>query len=137
MSVPRRRLAAITLLVPDYDEGIAHYCDDLGARLVEDTDLGGAKRWVRVSFGGGSDLLLARAAKPEQQQAIGHQGGGRVFLFLHTEDIRADRERLLAAGVRFREDLREEPYGIVAVFEDRYGNPWDLIQPSAGITRGE
>lgn len=127
-----RRLGALTLVVRAYDEAIAWYRDRLGFVLVADTPLGEGKRWVVMRPGeGGSDLLLAEAASPEQVSAIGRQAGGRVFLFLHTTDFAADHARMKAAGVRFIEEPRHEAYGTVAVFEDLYGNRWDLIQPAA------
>jgi len=124
-------LTQLTLVVRDYDEAIAWFTGALGFALLEDTPFGGGKRWVRVGPPGsrGATLLLARAATPEQEASIGRQAGGRVFLFLHTDDIRRDHERMRARGVRFRESLRDESYGTVAVFEDLYGNPWDLIEP--------
>ena len=125
-------LAAISLVVRDYDEAIAFFTDALRFRLVEDTPLGNGKRWVRVApAGGGTALLLARAVSPEQLAAVGNQAGGRVFLFLHTDDFAGDHARMSAAGVRFLEAPRHEPYGVVAVFEDLYGTRWDLIQPAA------
>jgi len=127
-----RRLGALTLVVRAYDEAIAWYRDRLGFVLGADTPLGEGKRWVVMRPGeGGSDLLLAEAASPEQASAIGRQAGGRVFLFLHTTDFAADHARMKAAGVRFIEEPRHETYGTVAVFEDLYGNRWDLIQPAA------
>jgi len=127
-----QNLALVALVVRDYDEAIAHYCGALGFRLVEDTPLGDGKRWVVVRPKGdsGSGLLLARAAGPEQEAAIGNQSGGRVFLFLHTDDFHRDHARLLANGVRFIRGPVAEPYGTVAVFEDLHGNRWDLIQPA-------
>ncbi len=124
-------LAAISLLVPDYDTAIAHYCDGLGFELIADTDMGGGKRWVLVAPPGSREtrLLLARAAKPEQVAQIGHQAGGRVFLILHTDDFARDHARFTAAGVTFMETPRDEPYGIVSVFRDAFGNLWDLLQP--------
>ncbi|AZS21004.1 MULTISPECIES: VOC family protein [unclassified Caulobacter] len=126
-----RRLALVSLLVADYDEAIAFYVGKLGFSLVEDTDMGHGKRWVVVSPGNdGTDFLLARAAG-EQAEAIGRQGGGRVWLFLHTDDFVGDYARMSAAGVRFLEEPRHEAYGTVAVFEDHSGNRWDLMQPKA------
>ncbi len=124
-------IATFTLVVRDYDEAIRWYVDVLGFVLLEDSDLGGGKRWVRVAPPGaaGTDLLLARAATPEQAAAIGRQAGGRVFGFLQTDDFHRDHAGMLARGVRFREAPREEAYATVAVFEDLYGNPWDLLQP--------
>lgn len=126
-----QRLALVSLLVRDYGEAIDWYTRCLGFHLAEDTDLGQGKRWVVVTptDSGGPGLLLARAATPEQQVAIGNQAGGRVFLFLHTDDFTGDHARLVAAGVRFIEEPRREAYGTVAVFEDLYGNRWDLIEP--------
>lgn len=133
MSAPRQRLAAVTLVVPDYDLAIAYYTGQLGFALVEDTDLGAGKRWVLVAPpGAGADgchLLLARATDSAQTAAIGQQTGGRVFLFLHTDDFARDHAAFTAHGVRFIEEPRHEPYGIVAVFEDAFGNRWDLRQP--------
>lgn len=123
-------LVQITLVVRDYDEAIAFYTGKLGFRLLEDTDLGGGKRWVRVTPPGSPcALLLARAANPRQEAAVGNQTGGRVFLFLHTDDFWRDYRAMQAAGVTFVEQPREEAYGTVVVFEDLYGNKWDLIQP--------
>jgi catechol 2,3-dioxygenase-like lactoylglutathione lyase family enzyme len=127
-----QHLALISLVVRDYDEAIRWYRDVLGFELVEDTDMGSGKRWVVVSPPGAKEtrLLLARAANERQAAAIGAQTGGRVFLFLHTDDFRRDYDRWRARGVRFVEDApREEPYGTVIVFEDLYGNRWDLVQP--------
>jgi catechol 2,3-dioxygenase-like lactoylglutathione lyase family enzyme len=125
-----RRLATITLVVADLDEAIAHYVEVLGFRLVEDTDLGGGRRWVRVSPGAeGACLLLARAATPEQRAAIGRQAGGRVGFFVETDDFARDHAAMLARGADFREPPRVEPYGTVAVFADLYGNLFDLIEP--------
>lgn len=128
--LPRRRILQIALLVRDYDEAIAFYTRVLGFDLLEDEPREGGKRWVRVAPAG-SDfaLLLARAATPEQQRAVGNQTGGRVFLFLYTDDFHADHARLTAAGVRFTENPRREAYGTVVVFLDLYGNKWDLIGP--------
>lgn len=126
-----RRVALVSLLVADYDEAIAFYVGKLGFTLVEDTDMGGGKRWVVVSPGvDGTDFLLAKATG-DQAEAIGRQGGGRVWLFLHTDDFAADHARMSAAGVRFLEAPRHEAYGVVAVFEDLYGNRWDLMQPGS------
>jgi catechol 2,3-dioxygenase-like lactoylglutathione lyase family enzyme len=123
-------LRLVTLVVADYDEALAFYVDRLGFELAEDTPLGDGKRWVVVRpRGGGTALLLARAADQTQRAAVGNQTGGRVAFFLDTDDFAADHARLLAAGARFVEEPRDEPYGIVAVFEDLYGNRWDLVQP--------
>ncbi|MGA5420335.1 VOC family protein [Streptomyces lavendulocolor] len=126
-------IALITLVVRDYDEAISFYTRALGFDLVEDADRGGGSRWVVVrprGAGAGTGLLLARAAGEAQERSVGGQTGGRVGFFLHTEDFTGDRERMLAAGVRFLEEPRHEPYGTVAVFEDLYGNRWDLLQPA-------
>jgi len=126
------RLTLTALLVRDYDEAIAFYVGKLGFDLTADDDQGGGKRWVVVTpSGGGAGLLLARASGADQQARIGDQTGGRVGLFLQTEDFAADHARMSAAGVRFAEAPRHEPYGTVAVFEDLYGNRWDLIEPKA------
>ena len=123
------RLAHVTFLVRDYEEAIAFFTEKLGFALLEDTPLGGGKRWVRVSAGDGSALLLAKADGTEQEAAVGNQAGGRVMFFLQTDDFAAKYAAMQAAGVRFREAPRREPYGTVAVFEDLYGAGWDLIQP--------
>lgn len=127
-----RSLAAVSLVVADYDEAIRWYVDRAGFRLVDDTDLGDGKRWVVVtpSAGGGSAaILLAKAQGERQRSSIGDQAGGRVFLFLETDDFARDHAAMLARGVEFREAPRHEPYGTVAVFCDLYGNLWDLIEP--------
>ncbi|WP_426013376.1 VOC family protein [Caulobacter sp. DWR2-3-1b2] len=125
-----RHLALLSLLVRDYDEALAFYVGKLGFSLVEDSDMGGGKRWVVVSPGlGGSRFLLAKAADAVQAAMVGGQGGGRVWLFLHTDDFAGDHARLTAAGVRFLEEPRHEAYGSVAVFEHVYGHRWDLLQP--------
>jgi catechol 2,3-dioxygenase-like lactoylglutathione lyase family enzyme len=127
-----RRLATVALVVADYDEAIRWYTDKLGFVLVEDTDLGGGKRWVVVGPAGGqgAQLLLARAEGKKQAARIGDQTGGRVFLFLETDDFSRDHALMLARGVEFREAPRHEAYGTVAVFADLYGNLWDLIEPT-------
>ena len=123
------KLSAFTILVPDYDAGIRFYCTGLGFRLSEDVDQG-RKRWVSVEpEPGGVRIVLARADTPEQKAAIGQQGGGRVWLFLQTDDFARDRVRILSAGGVFEENPRVEPYGTVAVWRDPFGNRWDLIQP--------
>jgi len=123
------RIAQLALVVREYDEAIAFFTQALGFELLEDTPLGAGKRWVRVAppAAHGAALLLARAATPDQERAVGNQSGGRVFLFLETDDFARDRTRMLAAGVRFAEEPRHESYGTVAVFLDLYGNKWDLI----------
>jgi len=127
-----RRIATVTVVVrDDYDEAIRFYTEKLGFRLVEDRDLGGGKRWVRVApaNGNGTALLLARAVTPEQQSRVGNQAGGRVFLFLETDDFQRDYSALCDRGVTFIRPPSDEPYGTVAVFVDLYGNRFDLIQP--------
>jgi catechol 2,3-dioxygenase-like lactoylglutathione lyase family enzyme len=133
MSAPPRhpRLAHVALLVHDYDEAIRFFVDVLRFTLVEDTDQPEqAKRWVVVAppGTGTTSLLLARATTPEQRAVVGNQAGGRVFLFLATDDFQRDYERLCAAGVRFVREPVRQAYGMVAVFEDLYGNRWDLLQ---------
>ena len=127
----RQTIALVSLLVRDYDEAIAFYTQKVGFELLEDQDLGNGKRWVRLAPRGsaGSGLLLARAASSDQEQRIGDQTGGRVFLFLHTDDFARDYRDMQARGVTFIEQPRVEPYGTVIVFEDLYGNKWDLLQP--------
>ena len=124
------RIATLALLVRDYDEAIGFYVGKLGFILVEDTPVGG-KRWVVVAppGGAGARILLARADGARQAERIGDQTGGRVFLFLETDDFARDHAAFTARGVRFLEAPRREPYGMVAVFEDLYGNRWDLIEP--------
>jgi catechol 2,3-dioxygenase-like lactoylglutathione lyase family enzyme len=121
------RISALALLVPDYDSAIAFYVGTLGFRLTEDIDQG-HKRWVTVEPpGGGPRLVLARAEGAAQAAAIGNQAGGRVFLFLATDDFARDHAAMTAAGVQFEEAPRHEPYGSVAVWRDPFGNRWDLI----------
>ncbi|MGW0841569.1 VOC family protein [Streptomyces sp. NPDC002787] len=145
-----RRIALVTLVVDDYDEAIRFYTEALGFLLVEDEPRPDGSRWVVVEPGGegpgseqpggdgrrgegpGGGLLLARAKDEAQRGRIGDQTGGRVGFFLHTDDFARDHARMLAAGVRFLEEPRHEPYGSVAVFEDLYGNRWDLLQPATG-----
>lgn len=124
-----RSIARLALLVRDYDEAIAWFGEKLGFRLLEDTPLGGEKRWVRMGAESGAELLLAQAEGPRQSEAVGAQAGGRVFLFLETDDFWRDHARMTEAGVRFQEEPRRELYGTVAVFEDCSGNLWDLIEP--------
>ncbi|HTL49310.1 MAG TPA: VOC family protein [Steroidobacteraceae bacterium] len=123
------RITQLALVVRDYDEAIRFYSESLGFKVLEDSALGNGKRWVRVAPPGGvgAALLLARAATPEQERAIGNQAGGRVFLFLETSDFERDYTRMRAHGVRFTEEPRHEEYGTIAVFLDLYGNKWDLI----------
>lgn len=123
-------LAHIALLVDDYDRAIAWYTDKLGFRLVEDTRLSEEKRWVLLAPRGssGCHILLARAASAEQVKAIGNQSGGRVFLFLHTDDFATDHAAFLKNGVDFVRQPEQQPWGMVAVFRDLYGNLWDLVE---------
>lgn len=121
----------MTVVVADYDEAIAFYTGALGFELREDSVLSSTKRWVVVApKGGEAGVLLAKAADEQQADRVGDQTGGRVGFFLHTEDFAGDHERITAAGVRFVEGPRTEEYGTVAVFEDLYGNRWDLIERS-------
>lgn len=122
-------LSLVTLVVPDYDKAISFYCEVLGFKLAEDTDLGNQKRWVRVEpSGGGTGFLLAKAVGEEQIAAIGNQAGGRVAFFLQTTDFARDHATFLAKGVQFLEAPRHEAYGSVAVFQDPFGNRFDLIE---------
>ncbi|HAY50003.1 MAG TPA: extradiol dioxygenase [Thalassospira sp.] len=118
------------LIVRDYDDAIAFYTDKVGFDLIEDTDMGDGKRWVIVAPTGATEtrILLARASGADQENAIGNQTGGRVGFFLNTDDFARDHARMTKAGVRFLEAPRHEPYGTVAVFEDLYGNKWDLLE---------
>lgn len=126
----RQQIGYVALVVRDYDEAIEFYRQKLDFVLVEDTPLDTSKRWVLMAPHGseGTRVLLARAASPEQATRIGNQTGGRVFLFLHTNDFWRDYTEYVARGVVFRRTPKEEPYGTVAVFEDLYGNLWDLLQ---------
>jgi catechol 2,3-dioxygenase-like lactoylglutathione lyase family enzyme len=140
MEKPARREVAmaqsinrIALVVRDYDEAIAYYTRCLGFELLEDTDLGGGKRWVVVGPpDGGTALVLARATTPRQAERVGDQTGGRVFLFLHTDDFWRDYHELRVRGVQFVEEPRREGYGTAVVFLDVYGNKWDLVQLGPG-----
>jgi len=125
-------LGLVALVVRDYDEAIAYYRNALGFELREDTRLDDGGRWVVIAPPGSREtgLLLARAAGPEQAARVGDQTGGRVGLFLTTDDFDRDYKRMVAAGVVFEEEPRYEPYGAVVVFQDLYGNRWDLIQPA-------
>ncbi len=127
----KQELAHITLVVNDYDEAIGFYTKKLRFTLIEDTVLSATKRWVLVSPPGstGCKLLLAKAATEDQRTRIGNQAGGRVFLFLHTDDIHRDHKNMVGQGISFVRDPTDEPYGTVAVFKDLYGNLWDLIEP--------
>ena len=126
----KQKIGSISLLVREYDEAIAFYVGKLGFRLIEDMDMGAGKRWVLVAPPSSTEtsLLLAKAVSPEQQSHVGNQTGGRVFLFLHTDDFWRDYESMKANGIRFLEEPRNESYGTVVVFEDLYGNKWDLLE---------
>lgn len=129
-----QEIGYVAVVVREYDEAIAFYTGALGFDLIEDTPLGEGKRWVLVAPPGsaiGTRLLLARAATPEQAERIGNQTGGRVFLFLHTDDFWRDYRALQSRGVHFLEEPRQEGYGTVVVFEDLYGNRWDLLELKA------
>jgi catechol 2,3-dioxygenase-like lactoylglutathione lyase family enzyme len=127
-------ISAVALVVPDYDQAIRFFVADLGWSLIQDLDQG-RKRWVTVAPpGGGLRLVLAQASTADQHAAIGNQTGGRVFLFLNTDDFWRDYHRMRAAGVQFRETPRHEVYGTVAVWQDPWGNLWDLIGPNAQAT---
>lgn len=131
-----RRIASVALVVREYNEALAFYRDALGFDVLADTDLGEGKRWIEVApSGGGTTLLLAEASNPTQLAAVGNQSGGRVFLFLETDDFVRDYEAMRSRGVTFVEKPRHEAYGTVAVFVDLYGNRWDLIQPNEPPTR--
>ena len=126
-----RRIAHITLVVKDYDEAIDFYVNKLKFKLIEDTVLDQDKRWVLVSPNneGGSNLLLAEASGNAQENAIGNQSGGRVFLFLYTDNFKGEFQNLIDNNINIVRQPVEQPYGTVAVFEDLYGNLWDLIEP--------
>lgn len=131
MSQPiKNEISNIALVVENYDDAIEFYTQKLNFDLIEDTDLGGGKRWVLVSpaNSSGTNLLLAEASTEEQLNAVGNQTGGRVFLFLQTDDFWHDFKRMKAHGVEFEEEPRVEEYGTVVVFRDLYGNRWDLLQ---------
>ena len=129
-------LGGVTLLVRDYDEAIVFFTELLGFSVVEDTVVESEKRWVVVAppASRGTGLLLARASTPEQRACIGKQAAERVFLFLYTDDFARDHAAFTARGVRFLEAPRHEAYGTVAVFEDLYGNKWDLLEPNGSAT---
>jgi catechol 2,3-dioxygenase-like lactoylglutathione lyase family enzyme len=131
----QQSIAHIALVVRDYDEALSFYVGKLGFRVIEDTyQPEQNKRWVVIAPPGsaGTSLLLARASAPEQNAVVGNQAGGRVFLFLQTDDFHRDYDRMIAAGVTFVRPPSQAPYGTVAVFEDLYGNRWDLLQYTAG-----
>lgn len=126
----KQKIGYISLLVHDYDEAIKFFTEKLSFWLVEDTDLGNGKRWVLVAPSGSSEscLLLAKASSSNQKDFVGNQTGERVFLFLHTDNFWRDYEKMISLGIIFKEKPRTETYGTVAVFEDLYGNKWDLLQ---------
>ncbi len=130
----KQKIGYVTLLVRDYDEAISYYTHKLQFDLVEDTELGNGKRWVLItpSKSEESYLLLAKASTSEQEKYIGNQTGERVFLFLYTDDFWRDYQAMKSRGVKFSEEPRAEPYGTVVVFEDLYGNKWDLLELNAG-----
>ena len=127
-----QRIAHIALVVDDYDEAIEFYTKKLDFQLLEDTKLSEEKRWVMVAPTGAKEcsLLLAKAANDKQSASVGNQTGGRVFLFLFTDDFRRDFDKLTSRDIKFVREPQELEYGMVAVFEDLYGNLWDLIQPN-------
>ena len=134
----KQSLAMVSLVVREYDEAIKFFVGTLGFVLIEDSPVPNqGKRWLVVAppGPGQSRLLLARASTPEQQSRVGNQTGGRVFLFLHTDDFWRDYEAYRARGVVFVREPKEEPYGTVAVFKDLYGNLWDLVQPRSAADR--
>lgn len=136
----QQHLDAIALVVRDYDEAIAYYTRVLSFVLLEDSVLSADKRWVVVAppgSGNGCKILLAKATNERQLFAVGNQSGGRVFLFLHTDDIERDYQRMKKAGVEFTEEPRQEVYGKVVVFQDLYGNRWDLIQPNYSNSKNQ
>ncbi|BDS11370.1 VOC family protein [Aureispira anguillae] len=128
----KQRIAHIALVVKEYDEALQFYTEKLDFTIIEDTKLSETKRWVVIAPPGAEEccLLLAKAADKEQEKAIGNQTGGRVFLFLFTDDFWRDYQKMLDRGIHFVRPPKEEPYGRVAVFEDLYGNLWDLLEPN-------
>ena len=126
--IPQRSVGAVTILVPDYQEAIDYFVGTLGFKLIEDTRISEEKRWVLVSPGAGTCLLLAKAKGERQSAAIGNQSGGCVFLFMTTDNFWRDYRTYMARGVEFQQAPRHEQYGIVALFTDKYGNQWDLIE---------
>lgn len=129
----KQKIGSVSVVVRDYDEAIAFYTKIIGFGLIEDTDMGGGRRWVLVAPPGSDEtcLLLAKAASPVQENFIGDQTGGRVFLILHTDDFGRDYQGMKSRGVHFLEEPRAESYGRVVVFEDLYGNKWDLLELKA------
>ena len=132
-------LGYVALVVRDYDEAVKFFTESLGFNVIEDTVQGQGKRWILVAPPNtrGTSLLLAQASTLEQASRIGNQTGGRVFLFLHTDDFWRDYRQMKARGIKFRETPRDEPYGTVAVFEDLYGNQWDLLEPKHSRNRSQ
>ena len=126
----KQRISNIALVVENYDDAIEFYTQKLNFELIENTDLGGGKRWVQISppNAEGTNILLAKASNDQQQQSIGNQAGGRVFLFLQTNDFWRDYEYMKSQGVEFTEQPRVEEYGTVVVFKDLYATKWDLLQ---------
>ncbi|MBB1315269.1 MULTISPECIES: VOC family protein [Aliivibrio] len=126
----QQKIGSVALVVENYDDAIEFYTHKLNFELIEDTDLGDGKRWVLISppNGNGTNLLLAQASNEEQQKSVGNQTGGRVFLFLHTNDFWRDYEEMKKKGVVFNEEPRKEVYGTVVVFQDLYGTKWDLLE---------
>jgi len=127
----QQNIAQIALIVKNYDEAISFYTEKLNFKLIEDTKLSETKRWVKIAPPGKNDccLLLAKAANEKQATFVGNQSGGRVFLFLYTDDFWRDHKKMTKKGIQFTTPPREEVYGTVAVFEDLYGNLWDFIEP--------
>ena len=132
MTTKTQSIKSVALVVDNYDDAIDFYIGKLKFELVEDTDLGGGKRWVLISppNSNGTSLLLAQASSEQQSTSVGNQAGGRVFLILHTDDFWRDYNDMISNGVSFSESPRVETYGTVAVFEDLYGNKWDLLEPA-------
>jgi catechol 2,3-dioxygenase-like lactoylglutathione lyase family enzyme len=126
----KQTLGHVAFVVRDYDEALRFFTESLDFQVIEDTPQGQGKRWVlvRPPNSSGTSLLLAQASTPQQASRIGNQTGGRVFLFLHTDDFWRDYRRMAERGIKFRREPRDEPYGTVAVFEDLYGNLWDLLE---------
>ncbi len=133
-----QQIGQITLVVRDYDEAIDFYTRSLGFKLLEDQDMGNGKRWVRIAPSGSNcSLLLGKATNARQAESVGNQTGGRVFLFLYTDDFWADYRRMHEHGVKFAGEPREESFGTVVVFEDLYGNKWDFIQRNTQSDAGQ
>ena len=128
----KQKIGYLSIIVPSYDEAKAYYTEVMDFDLLEDTNLGDNKRWLLVTPKGsaGTGIVLAEAVTNEEKQMIGNQGAGRVFLFLHTDDFYRDYDNYRKKGVTFLEEPRSEPYGTVAVFQDCFGNKWDLLEPS-------